>query len=171
MGFGKDGKGAMIRETITDGALGALAGQDVVAFQGPVITEDFRILKSEIYAIVNVLTAGQGNGLLFGIANGELTAAEIEECLEAQGPLDLNDRVPTEKAERNVKWLGTTDNVLNATERLIENPEGGTILTSKHRWTYSNPEGWKYWLYNRGGTLTTGATLQLMATHYGVWLV
>ncbi len=172
MGFGKDGKGAIIRETITDGALGALAGQDAVKFQGPVLQEDFRILKSEIYALVNVLTANEGLSMLFGIANGELSAAEIEECIEAQGPLDRNDRVAIERAERWVKVLGVTNDqgVSTTTELFYDMHSGAPMLTSKDRWTYSDPEGWTYWIYNRGGSLTTGSTLQLVATHYGVWV-
>ncbi len=172
MGFGKDSKGAIIRERVVDGALGALAAQDAVSFAGPVITEDFRILKSEVYALVNALTTNEGHGLLFGIANGELSAAEVEEAIEASGPLDRNDRVPTERAERNVKVLGFIDNAeLAATTRQFKNPEGGNHLVSKHRWTYNNPEGWDWWIYNLGGSLTTGSTLQLYATHFGIWVV
>ncbi len=171
MGFGKDGKGQIIREFITDGALGALAAKDVVAFQGPAIAEDFRILKSEVYAIVNALTTNEANGLLFGIANGELSAAEIEECIEAQGPLNANDRVATERAMRNVKILGMGHAEPEAgTEVTFENEHGGPLLLNKHRWTYHNPQGWDWFIYNIGGSLTTGGLLQLVASHYGLWI-
>ncbi len=172
MGFGKDGKGAILRERIVSGALGALAAQDLVAFSGLSVTEDFRILKSEIYAFVSNLTPPEGTGLIFGIANGDLSAAEIEEAIEAGGPLDRNDRIPTEQAERNVKTLGAiVDPSVTGTTNVIRNSENGFPIESKHRWTYSNPEGWDYWIYNLGGTLTTGALLQLYAVHYGVWVV
>ncbi len=172
MGFGKDGKGAILRERIVGGALGALSAQDLVLAIGLAITEDFRILKSEVYAHITNLTAGQGSGLLFGIANGDLTAPEMEESIEAGGPLDRNDRIPSEQAERNVKILGAVaKSEAAATEAWVTNDQGGLMLTSKHRWTYSNPEGWDWWIYNMGGSLTTGATLQLYAVHYGVWVV
>ncbi len=172
MGFGKDGKGAILRERVVSGALGALAAQDAVAFTGLVLTEDFRILKSEIIAFVSNLTPPEGSGLIFGIANGDLTAAEIEEAIEAAGPLDRNDRIPTEQAERNVKTLGViTDVSVTGKTNIIRNNEDGPMIESKHRWTYSNPEGWDWWIYNLGGSLTTGALLQLYAVHYGVWVV
>ncbi len=173
MGFGKDHTGTIIREVVQDEGVGALASKDAVKITGPILQEDFRLLKSEFTAIMNGLTAGEGAGLIIGIANGELSAAEIEEALEVGGPLDLNDRVGSERAMRNVKVLGATQvpaGVAN-TELQFVNEHGGPIIVSKHRWTYSNPEGWSWWIYNQGGSLTTGATLQLLCTHYGVWVV
>jgi len=171
MGFGKDGTGTIIRELITDGALGALATKDVVAFAGPTIIEDFRILKSELQVEVNIITSGQAHGLIFGIANGELSAAEIEEAIEVNGPLDRNDRVNDERSLRNVRTLGVlTERDPAAVSGMVRNAEDGTLLVSKHRWTYSNPEGWQWWIYNLGNTMTTGALLQLKASHYGVWV-
>ncbi len=171
MGFGKDHRGAILRERIVSGALGALAAQDAVSFAGLVLEEDFRILKSEIYVNVSTLTAGEGKGLIFGIANGALSAAEIEEAIESGGPLDRNDRVREERSMRNVKALGAMDKAENAATRSwFTNEAGGLLLLSKHRWTYSNPEGWDWWVYNLGGSMTTGALLQLYAVHYGVWV-
>ncbi len=173
MGFGKDGKGAIIRELITNGALGSVTAKSVVAFAGPVLQEDFRILKSEVVALVQGFTTTEGEGLLLGIANGELSAAEIEESIEAAGPLDRNDRVQDERAMRNVKIFGTLRKagVDGETHGQFENDNGGYLMTMKHRWTYSNPEGWDWFIYNlSNGTITTGATLQLVATHYGVWV-
>ncbi len=172
MGFGKQGTGQIIREKVSNAALGALAGEDVVKVASDItLAEDFRILKSEITAMVIGLTAGEGDGLVFGMANGELTAAEVEESLEADGPLNRNDAVATARALRKVKTLGFSVAAPNAnTVMLIQNENGGRLITSKDRWTYSDPEGWDYWVYNLGSTLTTGATMQLLATHYGVWV-
>ncbi len=171
-GFGKDGKGMIIREKISNAALGALAGEDLIKVASDItLGEDFRILKSEIIALVLGLTAGEGDGLVLGFGNGELTDAEMEECIEADGPTDRNDRLLTERAMRNVKLIAISkaDGVDN-TKVAFENENGGRIITMKHRWTYSNPEGWDYCVYNLGSTLTTGATVQLLATHYGVWV-
>ncbi len=171
MGFGKDGKGAMLRERVVDGALGALGSSAAVLFGGLALTEDFRLLKSEVVALVNNLTTTQGEGLIFGICNGELSATEVDECIEAAGPLDRNDRVSSERAMRNVKILGVLKKNAGADGEGFFEDEGGTrILRSKHRWTYSNPEGWDWFIINIGGSLTTGATLQIQATHYGVWV-
>ncbi len=172
MGFGKDGKGAIIREILSGGALGALASKDAVKFTTPtVLQEDFRILKCEIQAVLSGLTAGEGTGLIFGMSNGELTAAEIEECIEVAGPQDRNDRVAVEQAERNVHTLGVFQpNDPAETEAVLRGDNNSPLIVSKFRWTYSDPEGWGYWIYNLATGLTTGATLELKNTIYGVWV-
>ncbi len=170
MGFGKDGTGAIIREN-TLVSLGALAAGDVVRFPTIGIGEDFRIMKSQITAFVEALTADQGQGLLFGIANAELSVSEIEECLDLSGPTDMNDRISVERAERNVKVLSQAEsNPESSLQRQFRGEGASPILVSKHRWTYSNPEGWNFFIYNDGLTLTTGATARLQATHYGMWV-
>ncbi len=171
MGFGKQGTGQIIREKISNAALGALAGEDVVKIASDVtLVDDFRILKSEIIAVILGLTTSEGTGLILGMANGELSAAEVEECLEIDGPVNPNDRERTEKAMRNCKNIAfAVPGNLN-TEMVFENDEGGRLITMKHRWTYNNPEGWDYYVYNIGAALTTGATVQLVATHFGVWV-
>ncbi len=170
MGFGKDGKGAMLRDSSTV-ALGTLASNTSLIVGGLTMAEDFRILRSDIVALVANLTAGEGNGLLFGIANGELTAAEIAESLNIGGPLDRNDRVPQERVERNVKVLSSLTPAQADTIKTFLNDEGGPIIHSKHRWTYSNPDGWNFFVHNMGsGAFTTGAVVDIHATHFGVWV-
>ncbi len=100
MGFGKDGKGQILYDQ-TNLAVGALAAKDaaVSASQYGTLVEDFRIIKMEYY--IGYFPQGAGDFLLFGIANGELTAQQIEECLEAT-PQNYNDAVGTEQAGRQV---------------------------------------------------------------------
>ncbi len=169
MGFGKDGKGAMIRE-IQSVALGTLANVTALKLSTITLGEDFRILKSEILAKVGGLTAGEGDDLLFGICNAELTVAEISEAIVVDGPTNRNDRDGQEKAERNVKILSSSDQVLSAVDRAFLGENGGPMIISKHRWTYSDPEGWAFFVFNNGSALQTGATAVAIATHYGVWV-
>ncbi len=174
MGFGKDGKGTMIRENV-DVALGALAADAVIKTTSLAIEEDFRILRSEIYARVTAFTAADLGGLVFGIANGELSVAEISEAILRNGPVDRNDRRQVEFVERNVKILSGLQTLVESPivpiEWTFQNESGGPIIVSKHRWTYSNPEGWTWFIYNdSGGALTTGAELHVIATHFGVWV-
>jgi len=63
MGFGKNNKGTMIREVVAGSALGALAQNGGVFITGPTLVEDFRLLKSEMAAVVDNLTATEGLGL------------------------------------------------------------------------------------------------------------
>ncbi len=119
-----------------------------------------------MFAFVEGLTAGDGEGLTIGIANGELTVAEIAECLIADGPSDRNDRIKQERAERFVKVFG----LLNDLQHMFVGENGSRQMQVKPRWTFSNPEGWDYFIFNAGSALTTGSTAKLLQTSYGLWL-
>ncbi len=170
--------GAIIREVQTI-SLATLADQAAIGFSVLTLSEDFRILKSEIVAgVVNVDDEDDVVGLQLGIANGELSAAEIAQCLVSQGPVDRNDRAAREESERWVKILSAAEGVgfdesTAATVRtaIFKGEMGGPVITSKDRWTYSDPEGWQFFIFNNtGSAMITGATARLTATHYGVWV-
>ncbi len=170
--------GAIIREVETI-ALATLADQAAIGFSVLTLSEDFRILKSELAAgIVNLDDEENTPGLVLGIANGELSATEIAQALVAQGPVDRNDRLAKERADRWVKVLSQAEPVnvgpvsgRTTHDAIFKNENGGPVLVSKDRWTYSDPEGWQFFIFNNtGSALATGATARLLATHYGVWV-
>ncbi len=170
MGFGKNNTGVIIRETdsLALTTIGALAAK---LFAGLTITEDFRSMKVELSAHVDGLTSGEGAGLTLGIANGELSLTEVGECLNADGPLDRNDRATQERAERFCKSFAVVGLEGTGPARRFIGRDGGAWLTVKPNWTFSNPEGWSWFIFNNDpSALTTGATVSLQATHYGVWL-
>ncbi len=171
MGFGKGGNGAIIKER-TSVALGTLGQNVVIKIDGaPVtLTEDFRLLKSEIFAEIIALTGGEGASLIFGIADDELSVAEIAEAINLSGPVDRNDNLSNERAMRPVWLISALDELGGATVGRFHGSSGGPMMEWKKRWTFSNPEGWIFFLFNEGAALTTGATIRVVATHYGVWL-
>lgn len=172
MGFGKQGTGVIIRNTTAD-ALGALTQNDVVKLDAITMGEDFRMLKSQIFSSISGLTAGEGIGLLFGVCNGELSVAEIAECLTTDGPTDRNDRVLEEQANRFVQLLGRylpSGHQTSPTELILFGEGGQPFVEHKPRWTFSNPEGWDYFVINMSTAITTGATAVMMNRHYGVWV-
>lgn len=168
MPFGKNNRGVIIREDLNQ-VLGALgSGTGILVAGGKVaITEDFRLMKSHIYAIIHGLTAGEGiHSLLLGIANADLSLAEIEEALELNGPQQKSDRIETEKAERYVEIIG----------RFVGDDVGTTRLhldrKFKAKWSFMSDEGWVFFVYNQdGAALTTGATVRIKCKHFGVWLI
>ncbi len=169
IGFGKDGKGAIIREDITI-TLGALAGKTgILTTNGGLqngLQEDFRILKTELHGNEIGITALDEPVELY-MLNGELTLAEAEAAIEIDGPQDRNDRVSMELAERWVRYIGKFPDVTGLASAREFVPVGK--LTA--RWTFSDPEGWNYMAYNNSGAnRTTGAVISLKATHYGVWV-
>ena len=173
MGFGKNNTGVIIREQATQ-ALGTLAANTalIIATGDLTITEDFRMLKSEIVAHLDALTSTEGDGLLLGIANGELTIAEIAETLQTDGPADFSDREGTERAERFVKVISQFEQSdQTKTNGIFRNENGGPIIVIKPRWSFSNTNGWNFFLYNDGANaFSTGAVVRLIMTHFGVWI-
>ncbi len=171
MGFGKGGTGAIIKER-TSVALSTLGQNIAIKIDGaPVaITDDFRILKSEVFCEIEGLTSGQGNGLMLGIADDELTVAEIAEAINQSGPVDRNDNVANERAMRPVWLISALDELGGAVVGRFHGDAGGSRIEWKKRWTFSNPEGWIFFIWNESAALTTGATARLVATHYGVWV-
>ncbi len=168
MGFGKDGKGVIIRERTTI-SLGTLASNTVVKQDAPlVLGEDFRMIKSEIFAALEGATAAAGDGpIVVGLANDELTVAEIAEAIQVDGPLDRNDRVAEEQAMRAVFPLFQ----LEFAEQTAKNSWRYLPFENTIRWTFSNPEGWTLWAVNMGSSaLATGGVIQLLNKFYGVWV-
>lgn len=170
MGFGKNDTGVIIRDNSAI-ALSTLGGETAIVITTDITWgEDFRLLKSEFMAIVEGLTSAEGRGLVIGIADGELTAIEIAECLQADGPGDRNDNEANERATRPVWLIGALD-ISGQTIGRFRGSMGSFLMEWKKRWTFSNPEGLEFFVYNQSGTaLTTGATVRVDATHYGVWL-
>lgn len=167
MGFGKDGKGTIIRESgaIT---LSTLAANTALKDASPIaITEDFRIIKSEVSVVLQADNDGPASPLLFGICCGELSIAEIAEALETEGPVDRNDRLKVERAERPV-WVIA---VLAGNPVNNEVPNDGIPIEKVLRWTFSDTDGWCFFVYNIGsGACVDGATVRFRAKHFGVWV-
>ena len=170
MGFGKDGKGVIIRQSVSQ-ALGTLGANTAIIVGTNIdILERFRMIKSEIYAGLTSLTSTEGANLLFGIAEGDLTLAEIEEAIELTGgPVGPNDPVNEAIAERFVKWLGASDHEI-ATEGLFHNNMGGQLLEHTIRWTFARTKSWNFFVYNLGAALTTGASVVVRSKSFGVWV-
>ncbi len=166
MGFGKDGKGAILREAtnITLSTLGAVTA--IKAGTQLVLEDDFRVIKTEVSGALDGAAADE-TPILLGLADNELSVAEIGEAMNLNGPVDRNDRVAVERAERPVWVVGSYDSVFN---RVAANA-GGAPLEKVLRWTFSNPEGWTWFAFNRtAATLTTGAVFRLEAKYFGVWV-
>ncbi len=174
MGFGKDNTGVIIREIVDSGSLGALSARDVLLIPGGVtLVEDFRILKTDLFAIAVGVDSGEGEGLLLGMANGNLTAAEIEEAVEAQGPVGPSDRIGNERAMRQYHWLGEFRHIGAITDlSFVPMKNHGAAAQDRFRWTYTNTDGWTYFLYMNSPTgIATGWNVAFTASHYGVWLI
>ncbi len=82
MGFGKDGKGAIVKEQTTL-TLGALSANDLILGDSAVqLDMDFRILRSDITAVLTGMTSLEGQGLVLYMTEGDLTEIQVEANIE-----------------------------------------------------------------------------------------
>ncbi len=172
MGFGKDGMGVILRESLTIalGTLGADTGILATGGIGTGLLERFRIIKTEITAHISGPVFALGDGPLeLYLADGDFSLAEIEASVEATGPLGPNDKVNEALVERYTKLFGAMAFAPN--DSGIGNIlEQGRIVSKTLRWTFARTKGWNWMFYNRGTPLTTGATAKVRAKHFGVWV-
>ncbi len=169
MGFGKDNKGVIIRQSISQALLTLAADTGIIIMAKPVILERFRMLKSEIFGIIEGLASGEGKGLSLWLADGDLSLVEVEEAIELSGaPLGPNDPVQAAIAERLVLWAGVGD--AGTISHLHSRNGNAPLIEMMPRWTFARDKAWNFVLYNMGGALTTGATVNLRVKNFGVWV-
>ncbi len=170
MGFGKDGKGVIIRE-VKSQALGTLASSTGIIIGSPLgILERFRMLKSEIIASFVAITGNEGVGLALYLVDGDISLVEFEQSLETDGPLGPNDSVQEAIADRFSVLAGVYKMDETATEGVFANEHNGGMLVIKPRWTFSRTKSWNWIVYNHGTSLTTGSSVKLKCKNFGVWV-
>ncbi len=174
MGFGSDGRGAIISETRTQ-ALGALAA-NVGIFIGTklAITDDFRMMKSEIQAMIAGLTAIDGAGLSLYLVDGDLSLAEAEAKIELNGPLARDDVIGGEVSMRPVFLIGATEegDETKTVRTFVDKKTGAPVCLAKPNWTFhDNGKGWNWMVYNSTSvSVASGATVAIASTSWGIWL-
>ncbi len=158
-------------------ALAGLAGQAAAGLNSTVLLDmDFRILKSDITAVLTGATSLEGQGLILYMSEGDVSTVQAEAKIEQNGPLRLGQQIEEEIASRWVRRVAiTTGPTVNETERVFRNEHNGGLLSINPRWTFRRGRtaadgGWNWLVYNDGVTLTTGSTVRILATHYGVWV-
>ncbi len=171
MGFGKDGKGVIVREQ-RDQTLLTLAA-DFAAIIGTklAIADDFRMLKAEVQVSLVGGTPGDIEGLTLGIADGDLSASEISAAMVADAPLDANDIVGGNVAERFASIFGALVTNFDGTQGTFRGESNSPLLVVMPRWTFGTTKSWNWFIYNNtGSALTTGASVSLSSKCFGVWI-
>ncbi len=175
MGFGKDGKGVIIKEAATQPLLTLASNTGLFLASGNVVgvllKTRFRHLKVEYSAVISGAAVIDGDGPIdLYLVDGDLTVAEAEQAIEMAGPLSANDVVLAAQAMRWVKYMGQiwfVEQTANAENPHLRDAE----LQRVTRWTFGIDKGWRWFAYNTGsGALTTGATIKVTAKHFGVWV-
>jgi len=171
MGFGKEGKGIINRQSLTVAIVTLAQSTGLIVGTKPAIEVGFRMLKSEVVCTVTGVTPGELNGLALYLVDGDYDLTEFEASVELNAPLGPNDSVNLEKAMRFMKFAGAADRVAGADGVLVlRNDNGGILLTTMPRWTFQRVKSWNWILYNHGVAPTTGATAFVKAKNFGVWV-
>ncbi len=136
-------------------ALGTLANADLIAGElVPVADEEYRALSLKLVWAIKGATVGEGP-IVVGVADGDYTAAEIEEWLEATTAMTRGDRIAREQADRRCRRVGVFGN-----EGVAETLNDGKAITTRLNWHVVEGKTIQVWAYNQSGAaLTTGANI------------
>lgn len=172
MGFGKNGLGAILRESRSQ-ALGSMA-TDIGIFIGTklAILKDFRMLKAELEAHIVGLAAGEGGGIHLYLADGDLSVAECQAAIVSDGPLGPNDIVGANVVERPVFLVATLLPLDNgATRGVFVGERGSPLVTFSNPWSFAETKSWNWLIMNRtGAAITDGASVFFTSKLFGVWI-
>ncbi len=150
----------------TELALSTLANNTVLAQALTILSDDFWVISGDLNWLMIGMTPGE-DPLYVGIANGDLSVAEIKEAINAS-PVSRSDIVEREQARRPVRKVGafTQQDAATVAQRLND----GKPIRTKIRMYLAEGTELNMWAHNKSGaTLTTGAKLHCYGTLYGVW--
>ncbi len=148
-------------------ALSTLGGETALLIPGPTMTRGGGILSIRGTASVHSLTAGDGP-FLFGIMNKDLTQNELEEYLELNGPVHPDDTTAVETTSRGkkIRSLGIIFPLGNGTVAALQYLKD--VSLSGLRFS-EEAAGFSFWIYNLGGSLTTGSFLTIVMQLFLRW--
>ncbi len=145
-------------------AAGALAAGDVI---GGAVTasavETYRLMSVDCSYNWSNIGAIIDDGATFGLAHGDYTDAEIEECLEATGSIDLGDKLAQEKTNRLVRSIGTISNSGALAAAGGASFADGRRVKTKLNWEFQTGKTLTLWIRNASATVWTTASSVTMA--------
>lgn len=140
---------------LSETSLGTLAAKALVSVAGSTMTRGGTALSVRGPVTIHSLTAGDGPFLL-GQYNADLSDAEVEAYIEQNGPTHPDDTIEVAIADRGrkIRFLGMLVPSGNGTicaKYLADEALKGLRFSEE-------AGGWKFFLYNTGKAMTTGAT-------------
>ncbi len=142
-------------------SIGALASADVIS--AAIVnnaTNNMRVVSAHLSFTWADIQAVIDDAMAFGIAHGDYTSAEIEECLEAAGGMDKGDKIALEQSNRLVREVGQISGLKAAPIGSGAEFNDGRLIKIKLNWNLSIGEALQVWVRNNSGVVyTTGSTL------------
>ncbi len=147
-------------------AIGALASADVISGAVTNQAQDkLRFVSLHASFGITDLGAAVDDAFAFGVAHSDYDAAEIEECLEAGGSIDLGNKLAQEQANRLVREIGQINGSQGGPAVGGIPWNDGEPVKIKLNWLMSAGDALHLWVRNNSGVVyTTGATLSIAGT-------
>ncbi len=144
----------------TSVALGALVTGDVLSGAASAAAANtLRIISLDMAWGIVDLGAGSDDGFTFGVAHSDYSAAEIEECLEATGSMDIGDKIEQERANRLVREIGTVSPQAAVAGGGATFNDGKRVKT-RLNWVLAIGDSLSVWVRNASSAnYTTGANI------------
>ncbi len=145
-------------------SIGALAAGDVIV--GAITaaaTDPIRIVSSKLTWAVTDIAAATDDGQEVGYCHSDYSSAEVEECLEQSGSIDLGSKIAQEQANRLVRTVGRMPGIaaLNASLTLEE----GSPIKTKLNWRLSSGDTLNLWIRNSSNAVwTTGSGITVQGS-------
>ncbi len=142
-------------------SVGALAALDVTSgAMTDAVADKLRFISligswgwSDIGAVID-------DGMSFGVAHGDYSAQEIEECLEATTGIDLGDKLALEKTNRLVREIGMFTNTTSVAAVGGSSFNDGAPVKTRLNWLMSEGDTLQIWVRNASATVyTTGSEI------------
>lgn len=161
------GRSVRIASSVTLGAVGS--GAVVKGSVTTASTDPYRLKSINAAYSWTDIQAAIDDGLEFGFAHSDYTAAEIEECLEAQGAIDKGDKIAQEQSNRLVRSVGRMTAQSTTVGAGSAPFNDGRKLKTKLNWLLSTGDTLDMWVRNSSGVVwTTGSFLQAIGA---IWIV
>ncbi len=144
-------------------ALLTLGNNTAITSSITALSDDFWVQSADLTWTLTFATPGEGP-LMVGLNNGDLTATEIKEALEAL-PSSRSDIVNRERARRPVRKVGQFTSLLGS-EVLND---GQKVRTTIKMYLAEGVELEAFVFNASGAALTTGTFVDLYGNLYGEW--
>ncbi len=146
-------------------SLGALAAETAIVQALTQLADDFWAQSCDLSWAWDSATAGDGP-IGLGIANGDLSVAEIKEAVNAS-PVSRSDIVNREHARRPIRQVGQLFGVAGSSMFMLQ--DGKQVRTKIAMYMAEGTELNAY-VFNLGGVaLTTGSAIRIYGNIYGEW--
>lgn len=143
--------------------LAALASETVIKTVIINLAQEAWLHSADLTWTVRGATGGEGP-VMFGLADDNLTVAEIAEAIGA-APTSQSDRIQLERASRPVRVVGNFP--FAAADEVHAD---GRKVRTKIKWMQAAAIDPCMWVQNKSGaTLTTGAIVRVTGNLYGTW--